>query len=387
MTQPPQRRLPTRLVQAGRRPGLFEGAVNPPIQRASTILVDTPGDLYRSDIKTYGIEGMAVHDVLRETLCDIEGASACTLTPSGLAACTLALFALTKPDDHVLVTDCVYGPTRRFCDRELSGRGVHVEYFDPGIGADFERLLRTNTRLVVLESPGSLSLEVSDTPLIAGLARAAGARVMLDNTWSAGVYFSPFGHGADVSIQALTKYQAGHSDVLAGAILTADERLGAKIAAAGKNWGFALASEDAYLVLRGLRSLPVRLARHDESARRVAAFLAGQPQVRRVRHPALPDDPGHALWARDFTGAAGLFAFELADASPGAADRFLSALRLFGLGFSWGGYESLAISCDRQLDRTVTDTRGWGPLIRLSIGLEDPDDLIADLGAALTAPA
>jgi cystathionine beta-lyase len=210
---------------------------------------------------------------------------------------------------------------------------------------------------------------------------------MLDNTWSAGVYFKPFEHGVDVSIQALTKYQAGHSDVFAGAILTADERLGAKIAAAGKNWGFALAPEDAYLVLRGLRSLPVRLARHDESARKIATFLAGQPQVRRVRHPALPDDPGHALWARDFTGAAGLFAFELADASPGTDDRFLSALKLFGLGFSWGGYESLAISCDPQLDRTVTDTRVWGPLIRLSIGLEDPDDLIGDLAAALAALA
>lgn len=383
MTQRPPRNLPTRLVQAGRKPGAYEGAVNPPIQRASTILAQDPIDLYKPGVNTYGIHGMAVHDVLKEALCDIEGAAACTLVPSGLAACTLALFALTSPNEHVLVTDSVYGPTRRFCDRELAARGIHVEYFAPTIGADFHTLLRANTSLVVLETPGSLTFEMQDVGLIAGLAKAAGARVMLDNTWSAGLYFPPFGHGVDVSIQALTKYQAGHSDVLAGAVLTADERLGKKLSETAKNWGFALAPEDAYLVLRGLRSLPVRLAQHDANGRKVGAFLAQRDGIRRVRHPALPGDPGHALWKRDFTGAAGVFAFELDDDRADSADRVLSALTLFGLGFSWGGYESLAIPCDPQLDRTLPALTDCGPLIRLSIGLEDADDLIADLDQAL----
>jgi cystathionine beta-lyase len=376
--------MTTRLARLGLSPSDGGKPVNPPIARGGTILLPRAEDLYRDDIKTYGLEGHDVHDALREALKGMVGASDCLLLPSGLAACTLPLFALLAPGDEVLITDSVYGPNRRFADQELGRFGINVRYFDPLIGSGISSLLSDATRMIFLESPGSLTMELQDVPAIVAVAKAKRIVTVIDDTWSAGVLMNPLEMGVDLSIQALTKYQSGHSDALAGAILTRRPELARRLKQASQHIGFGTSSEDASLVLRGLRSLTLRLNQHGRSSLAVAAAFRALPGVTAILHPALPEHPQNALYKRDFTGPAGLFSIVVEQALSDRVNAFLNRLQLFGLGFSWGGFESLVIPCNPQLNRTAKPWTG-GQLIRFSIGLEDPDDLIADIKQAWTA--
>ncbi len=372
-------RVETRLALAGRDTTRHDGAVNPAIHRATTLVIDDTADLYNTPKKTYALEGMAVQDALKDALLAIEGGAAVTLAPSGLGACTLALLTIARAGGELLVVDSVYGPTRRFCNTVLHRLGVRTTYFDPHIGGDIAGLINENTCGVFLESPGSITFEVQDVPAIAAAAKARGVPTILDNTWSAGLYFKPFEHGIDLSVQALTKYQAGHADAFMGAVLSATPQMGERVKATYKQLGLGASPDDAYLVLRGMRSLSVRLDRQAASGLRIARWLETRPEVARVIHPALPSHPDHALWKRDFTGAAGVFGAVLKPVDDAKLKVMLESYALFSMGFSWGGYESLIIPCDDNITRTATPWKAEGPVIRLSIGLEHPDDLIADL--------
>lgn len=374
-------KLETLLTQAGRDPERFDGAINPAIHRATTLVIPDSDDLYNTPKKTYALEGMAVQEALAKALAAIEGGAAATLAPSGLGACTLALLTVAREGGEFLVTDSAYGPTRRFCDTVLKRMGIRTRYIDPRIGAGLAELISDNTCGVFLESPGSLTLEIQDVPAIAAAAKPRNVPVIVDNTWSAGVYFKPFTHGADISVQALTKYQAGHADAFGGAVISASPTMATRVRMTYKQLGLGLAPDDAYLTLRGLRSMAVRLERQSASALAVAQWLAARPEADRVLHPALPSHPDHALWARDFSGASGLFSVILKPAAPERLKSMLEGYALFSMGFSWGGYESLIVPCDKNLTRTATRWQGAGPLLRLSIGLEHVDDLIADLEA------
>lgn len=380
----------TRVLAAGRNPARNEGAVAPPLHRQSTVVLERYADLYRNDIRTYGLEGAAVHEALRDALIAVEGGAGCELVPSGLAACSLALLAVLKSGDHVLVPDSVYGPTRRFLRGTMARFGVQADWYDPRIdGPGLKALLRPETRLVWLESPGSLTFEVQDVPALAAVAAQAGVLTAIDNTWAGGVFFKPFDHGVDLSIEALTKYQAGHADVLAGAVLSRTPTLARQVRATFKELGLGLSPDDAALILRGMRTMHLRMAAQDASARDIATWLEGRPEVARVLHPALPSSPDHALWARDFTGAAGLFGVVLHPVDEARVAAMLEGYSLFSMGFSWGGYESLVIPCDPQLASRTIPWRAEGPLLRYSIGLETTADLIADLEAGfarLTGP-
>jgi cystathionine beta-lyase len=376
----------SRLLHTGQAPETLLRTVGPPIQKGSTVLLPSAAALYDDKQPTYGRAGLATHAALEDALAALEHATTVKLFPSGLAALTGAMLAVLKAGDEVLVTDAAYKPTRRFCDRVLRRYGVGVSYYSPRASADeLMALCSAATRLMVMESPGSLTMEMVDTPAIAAAARAAGVLTLMDNTWAAGLWFKPLDHGVDLSIQALTKYVGGHSDVLMGSAATADPRLAAALDQTILDFGWAVAPEDAYQMLRGLRTLPTRLARHQENGLAVATWLASHPAVGQILYPALDGDPDHDIWARDFTGAAGLFSFVLDGWDTARKDRFLDALTLFGLGFSWGGFESLAVDCDPQFGVRKTRPRFPGPLIRLSVGLEDPGDLIADLDQALRA--
>jgi cystathionine beta-lyase len=376
-------RIATEVAHVGRDPRRFLGAVNTPVFRASTILFDTMAELEqatRGELPgvTYGLHGLPTVSDLAAALARLEGGHAALVVPSGLTATTFPLLALTKPGDHVLVTDSVYGPTRRFCDNPLRRLGIAVDYYDPLAGAAIADAFRANTTLVFTESPGSLTFEVQDIPAIAQVAHAHGARVILDNTWATPIGFAPFEHGVDVSVQAVTKYVGGHSDVLLGAVIANQ----ATFPALHRLWtdmGIAASPDDCYLGLRGLRTLAVRLARHAQSAMSVATWLAARPEVRRVLYPPLPADPGHALWQRDFRGASGLFGVVLEPVDSAAVARMLDGMRLFGMGWSWGGFESLIIPTWPERARTVTTWNPGGPTLRLAVGLEDPQDLIDDL--------
>lgn len=383
MSDDPERwSLATRLVRAGRVSPLERTAVNPPIQRGSTVLFSDIEALHGPG-KSYGLDGFEVHDALTAALADISGAVGASLAPSGLAACTVALLSFASAGGEVLVTDSVYAPTRRFCDGMLTRFGVTTRYFDPRIGAGIAELMTDRTQAVFLESPGSLTFEIQDVPAIAQAARARGAISIIDDTWSAGVLFKPFDHGVDISVQALTKYQAGHADVLLGATLARDTAHMERLKRTGKELGLGCGSaEDAYLTLRGLRTMPLRMERQAASALKIARWLETRADVEAVLHPALPSHSDNALFRRDFVGAAGVFAFTLPkQTSARQLSAMLDGLKLFGLGFSWGGYESLAVNCTEQTLRKTASWRDSGPLIRLSIGLEEPDDLIADLEA------
>lgn len=369
--------IDTRLVLAGRDAARAEGAVNPPIHRATTLILPDADELYGKDTKTYALDGMAVQDALKEALVAVEGGAGATLTPSGLSACTLALLSMAQAGGELLVSDSVYQPTRRFCDTMLKRLGVTTRYIDPRIGAGFAELITEKTCGVFLESPGSLTFEIMDTPAIAAAARARNVPVALDNTWSAGIYFKPFAHPVDLSVQALTKYQLGHADAFMGAVLAATPEWHARVTAAYKQLGLFAAPDDAYLVLRGMRTLGVRLERQSASALKIAHWLARQPHVGRVLHPALESHPDHALWERDFTGASGVFAYELRPAPPAAVKAMFEGYALFAMGFSWAGYESLTAPPDPRLQRTRS--ADGGQIVRLSIGLEHVDDLMADL--------
>lgn len=377
----------TRLIHAGHADKLPARTVSPPIQRGSTVLLPNARALYDGTLG-YGRAGLSAQFALMEALCELEGAKSVQLYPSGLAAMTAAIMAVLQAGDHLLVVDSVYRPVRHFCDKVLRRFGVAVDYYDPNLDAGGLLALATPaTKLIVLESPGSLSFEMQDVAAIAAAARARGVLTLVDNTWGAGRLFKPLAHGADISVQALTKYVCGHSDVFMGSVAVNDPKLGAALKASIQDHGWAVSGEDAYQALRGLRTLATRLDRHGESGLAVARWLTEQPEVLQVLHPALPGAPGHDLWARDFSGACGLFGFVLQPGSPAKVEAFLDALKLFGLGFSWGGFESLAISCDPQLTSRAMSPDFGGPLMRLHVGLEAVEDLVADLRRALDAYA
>lgn len=387
----------TRLVHAGRDPERQEGIVSPPVYRASTILYPTMAAYEgRHDRRytsfAYGIHGTPTTVALAEALAELSGGAHTLLLSSGLSAVTQTLTAFLRRDDHLLIADTVYGPTRVFCAEVLARFGVEVTFYDPLVGTEIARLIRANTRVVYLESPGSQTFEVQDVPAIATVARARGALVMLDNTWATPLHFRAFEHGADVEIQALTKFVAGHSDLLLGAVTTRTEELYRTVRDGASTFGDCPAPDVCYEALRGLRTLAVRLRHHEASALRVAEWLARRPEVARVLHPALPDDPGHAIWKRDFHGASSLLGVLLRTGSERAVAAMVDGLQLFKIGASFGGFESLIVPV--RPERTARPWRESGFLLRLHVGLEAVEDLIADLetgfarlGAALREEA
>ncbi len=360
--------------------------VNPPVERASTRLMARAADLYRGEgPATYGRHGHQIHMALREAFTALEGGADCALAPSGVAAMTAAIMAVCSAGDHLLISDSVYGPTRRTAFRTLKRFGVEAEAYDPRMGADIAARFRDTTTAVVLESPGSLTFDVQDVPAIATVAAARGVTTILDTTWSGGVFLKPLALGVDISVNAATKYPSGASDVFMGAIVSRTRETAAKVGAFVREAGLATSPDDAYLVLRGMRTLALRMERHDATARALALWLQQRPEVARVIHPALPDHPDHAVWARDFTGAGGLFGVVLKPVSTRAVLAFLDALRVFGLGFSYGGFESLAIHCDPQLSRQASEAALEGPLLRFAVGLDPLDALTADLERGFAA--
>lgn len=378
----------TLLAHRARRPSLHYGMVNTPVYRGSTIVSSTlqewesrktPENAYAS----YGRFGTPTTAALEELVAHAEGGYRSIVLPSGLAACTHAILALVRTGDHVLVCDSVYGPTRAFAEKVLSRFGVTAEFYDPLIGAGIADLLRPSTRVVFVEAPGSGTFEMQDIPAIAAQAHKVGAYVVMDNTWATPLFFKPFAHGVDVSVQAGTKYMVGHSDAILG-VATANERAWPLLQRGVQDFGQTIGPDDIFLALRGFRTLALRMQQHGATGLRLAQFLAQHPLVEQVMHPALPSDPGHALWKRDFTGASGLFSIALRPMDRTALAAFFDALQLFGIGLSWGGYESLAL----PMDRPRRNARPWhlqGPLVRIHAGLEDVDDLTADLTQALAA--
>jgi len=374
----------TRLVEAGRRKPWRGRLVNPPVERASTILFDSVGDLHRSrpglGSYRYGLQGTATQWALAEALTELEpGAAGTALYSTGLAAITTPLLAVLRPGEELLAPDNVYGPTRRFCDTFLKRYGVATRYYDPLIGTGVSEIIGPDTRAILLESPGSLTMEVQDVPGICAVARERGIVTLLDNTWATPLLFPAIGAGVDITILAATKYVGGHADVMLGCATATAEHY-EHLQEASWDLGHSVSPDDAWLGSRGLRTMAIRLKRHEESALEVAGWLKAQPQVGRILHPAFPDSPGHEYWKRDFAGSSGLFTFELKDAGETERAAFVDRLELFGIGYSWGGYESLALPVDPR--RTVAQAPAKN-LVRLHIGLEDPDDLIADLAASL----
>jgi cystathionine beta-lyase len=377
----------TRLAVAGRDPFDHHGYVNTPVYHASTLLYATAEDfLARRSRYKYGRRGTPTSEALEDALRQLEG-EACAgvaLLPSGLAAVSAALLAVLRAGDHLLMTDSVYEPSRVFCDKILSRYGIATTYYDPLAGADIAKLMQPNTRAVFVESPGSLSFEMQDIPAISTAARAQGAHVLMDNTWATPLFFPALERGVDLSIQSGTKYIGGHSDVMIGAVSANAGTLRAlKDTVFGM--GLCVGPDDMYLALRGLRTLGARLAVHQESGLAVARWLAARPEVLAVLHPGLETHPGHAVWKRDFAGASGLFSVVFKPAPTAAVHAFLDALTLFGIGASWGGYESLAIPFDCTNIRTATRWTPGGPAVRFHIGLEDVGDLTADLERGFAA--
>ncbi|MCG8442383.1 MAG: cystathionine beta-lyase [Caulobacterales bacterium] len=361
--------------------------VNPPVERASTLLFDRAEDVYRTDVVTYGRHGLTVHDELKRALMELEGGAACTLTPSGVSAISTAALGLCGAGDHLLVTDNAYGPTRRFARLLARRMGLETEFFDPRAGADIARLFRPNTRAILMESPGSLTFELHDVPAITAAAQDAGIATMLDDTWGAGLAFKPLDHGVDAALHAATKFPSGGSDVLLGAAVSRTPEIGERIQTFATHFGVAVSPDDAYMVLRGMRSLKARFARQQESALALASWLRDRREVALVLHPGLDSHPDHGLWRRDFLGGGALFAIVVRGWSEAQVLAFLNALTVIGLGFSYGGFESLAIWCDPQLKREVGPWRAEGPLIRLAVGLEPLSDLVADLERGFAAAA
>ncbi|MEO0035112.1 MAG: hypothetical protein RLZZ501_1135 [Pseudomonadota bacterium] len=373
----------TRLLHAGRHPERYDGAVNVPVFRASTILhpsvaaMESSGRTPFEGVR-YGRFGTPTTFALEEAVAELEGGGHCIATSSGLAAITGTLMALLEAGDHLLMTDSAYAPTRGFCDKVLARLGIETTYYDPRLGAGIAALIRPNTRLVFTESPGSLTFEMQDLPAIAQAAHAAGALVAIDNTWGV-LHFQPFAHGADISIQAATKYIVGHADAMLGTITTTDKALWHRIKSSVATFGASPGTEEMYLGLRGLRSLPVRLAQHFATAQELTRWLETRPEIARVLYPPLPSDPGHDLWKRDFTGGSGLFGVILRPASKAAVDAMLDGYRHFKLGYSWGGFESLVIPTTGSIHRTATPWSAEGPSLRFHAGLETAADLKADL--------
>jgi cystathionine beta-lyase len=387
--RPRARRPDTTLVNAGRDPASNHGFVNPPVYHASTVLYPSAEDFlaHRSRYQ-YGRRGTPTTEALQEAVAALEGpqCAGVALLPSGLAAIATALLSVVRAGDHILVTDSIYGPTRAFCDQMLTRYGVTTTYFDPVAGAAVADLMQDRTRAVFVESPGSLSFEMQDVPAIAAAAHARGALVLMDNTWATPLYFRALDFGVDLSIHAGTKYFGGHADVMLGTVAAN----AAAVADLKNNVGLSglhVGPDDVYLGLRGLRTLAVRLERHYKSGLDVARWLEQRPEVLRMLHPALESHPGHALWKRDYTGASGLFSVVLKPAPQKAVLAFLDTLELFGIGASWGGFESLAIPFDCASVRTATTWAPGGPAVRFHIGLEAVEDLLADLERGFAALA
>jgi len=377
----------TRLVTAGRDTKAQKGFVNPPVVHGSTVLYPTAEDLHahRGEF-TYGRQGTPTTRALQEALMALEGpqCAGVGIAPSGLAAITTTLLAVLKAGDHLLVCDNVYRPSRNFCNGVLARYGVKTTYFDPLIGAGIEGLFEPNTRAVLVEAPGSQSFEMPDIPAIAGVAHARGALVIDDNTWATPLFHRSLDSGVDISMQAATKYIGGHSDIMFGTI-SANAKAWPTIAENIRLLGVCAGPDDVFLALRGMRTLAVRLNQHYRSGLEMARWLASRPEVARVLHPALESDPGHAIWKRDFTGASGLFSVVLKPRPQEAVDALLDTVKLFGMGFSWGGFESLVIPFDCDTYRTATKWAPGGPTLRLHIGLENVDDLKADLERGFAA--
>ena len=363
--------------------------VNPPVEKGSSLLVKTRAELYGTGT-VYGRMGLGVQRELEAALRTLENGTHAQLTANGLQACALAVASIARSGDHILIADNLYGPNRRFCTRRLSAMGITASRFPPNLTPDaLERMIKPETRAIVLESPGSLSFEITDTPAVVKMAERFQITTILDNTWSAGVFHRPLELGVDLTVQSLSKYAIGHADAMGGVVVTRSETLAKKLQACANDWGLGLSADDAYLALRGLRTLHNRLRQHERSGLQIADWLANRPEIDSVLHPARSDHPQHHLWKRDFTGACGLFGAILRPVSDVQLDRFLEALKLFRMGFSWGGYESLLIPSDGQLKRLKEDPilQKAGPLLRLHVGLEDVDDLMADLGGAFNVMA
>jgi cystathionine beta-lyase len=381
-----ERRRATKLVEGGRRKEWRGRLVNPPVERASTILFDSVAELEggtpRLGEYRYGLQGTATHWALSDALTELEpGAAGTALFSSGLAAITTALIAVLSPGDELLVTDSAYGPTRRFCDTILKRLGISTLYYPPLIGSGISDMIGERTRAILLESPGSHTMEVQDVPAICAAAANRDIVTLIDNTWATPLFFPAIAAGVDVTILAATKYVGGHADLLLGTV-TATAKYFPRIQRTAWDLGHAVAADEAWLALRGLRTMEIRLKQHQEGAFFVANWLKDQPQVGIVLHPALPDCPGHEIWVRDFKGSSGLFSFELKDAGEDARAAFVDRLELFGIGYSWGGYESLAMPVNPIRDASSPPAQN---LVRLHIGLEDPEDLIADLAASFAA--
>lgn len=379
----------TKLVVGGRRKEWLRGMVNVPVSRTSTILFDDV-EAIRSAYPpqdgrlSYGRNGTWTQWSLAEALTDLEpGAAGTRLYPSGSAAVAIALTSVLSPGDELLMVDSAYGPTRHFCDRELKRLGVQTRYYDPiSTPQELGTMISDRTRAIFMESPGSLTFEVQDVPGICSMANERGITTLLDNTWATSFFFTAIEKGVILSITACTKYISGHSDVMMGAVTAAPSHW-ERLSRAGRGFGQYVSPDDAYLAARGLRTLGVRLRQHELNAVKVAHWLRDQPQVGKILHPAFAECPGHELWKRDFTGSSGLFTFAFKGGDEAYRDRFVESLDLFGIGYSWGGFESLAAPAEPDPVRTVASRDYGGPLVRLHIGLEDPDDLIADLAIAL----
>lgn len=395
-TDPKDDRRPlTRLAQAGRRPewtgmpGQPGGIVSPPVWRASTILYDDVAHLRKAAASStherlfYGRKGTPTAWSLADALTEMEPEAAGTmLYPSGVAAIGCALMAVLKPGDRLLMVDSAYDPTRNFCEQVLRPWGVETVYYDPTIGEGIAGLISDNTRAIFLESPGSLTFEVQDVPAITAIARDRGVTTLIDNTWATPLYLPALSLGVDISILACTKYIVGHSDVMMGSV-SATEAWFPRLRQTAYLFGQMVSPDDAWLAARGLRTLGIRLRQHQDSALAIARWLEEQPEVARVLHPGLPSHSGHALWQRDFSGATGLFSFVLKGGDEKARAALIDGLAHFGIGYSWGGFESLALPVDPARYRSATRWEAEGPAVRLHIGLEDPADLIADLDAGL----
>jgi cysteine-S-conjugate beta-lyase len=380
-------RAETGLVTAGRDTPAQKGFVNPPVVHGSTVLYPSAQDLHahRGEYQ-YGRHGTPTTRALQDALMALEGpqCAGVGLAPSGLSAISTTLLAVLKAGDHVLVCDNVYRPSRNFCNGLLARYGVETTYFDPLIGGDIAGLFKPNTHAVLVEAPGSQSFEMPDVPAIAAVAHARGALVIDDNTWATPLFHRSLDQGVDISLQAATKYIGGHSDIMFGTI-SANARAWPAIAETIRLLGICAGPDDVFLALRGLRTLAVRLARHQQSGIELARWLASRPEVLKVLHPALETDPGHTIWKRDFSGATGLFSVVLKPAPQDAVDALLDAVKLFGMGYSWGGFESLIIPFDCSAYRTATRWAPGGPTLRLHVGLEDVEDLKADLARGFAA--
>lgn len=373
----------TRLIHAGGNPAAHKGVVNTPVYRASTVIyptVEAMEDASKNPLDGvfYGRYGTPTSFAFEEAVAELEGANASISVCSGQAAITAALMAFLKTGDHLLMVDTVYGPTRKLCDRVLAGLGVETTYYDPLIGAGIAELMRPETKVIFTESPGSLTFEVQDIPAIAKAAHTGDAIVILDNTWSAGLYFQPFEHGVDVSVQAATKYIGGHADAMLGMISTTEEHH-KKLRVSTVGMGYCAAPDSCFLGARGLRTIKVRMERHQRNGLALAEWFKARPEVARVLHPALSDCPGHEFWKRDFTGASGLFAVILNDIAKDRVDAMLDGFEYFSMGYSWGGFESLMIPISPADQRTATNWQAPGPALRVHAGQEDITDLIDDL--------